>query len=529
MEARSRYVFLFLLFIFAHLIFAIVLEHVPISGIGARQIRHFELPFIRYDVPIYLPITPPTSPLLNLQTNKPRAPRIRYSIHSPQIPIGPHDLVSVSIHLLPVDHGVSIRSTSIIVERRIQLHDQIPNSTSTPQTPITLRSTTSSPKQLPTLCSKSSFSPIAPCQEDPLFDVVSSAPSLSSSSTPTITPDSSSLTIASESTPLLPPNSSAPTKLVVNPIAGTESSAGLFRDENGVWSRTLTLQWPAVKSHSLWAVGETISSDLVTVKYFVRTKVCFFPFQLNSPSDLPGFKFQIIVSFPSGTESIDLAEQELLVVSTNEAERQLALANYNELHSATVRNTARSKSKSPRRSRPNPEEPLPLPSVVVGPHSYGKPRTRRPHTSAGPRDKPMNFTGGTYGHSRVQEGGESPPTNKSGEDTGPSSGHGSKRRSELVIPSTALRPDSRETAAKQPRLDGWKPHFWPTNRINYSISPKLKNANSASTTPSSSSSSPEEDSGLREWQEELEKIEKKSRMSSDLLGFFKRKRSEGAL
>ena len=250
-------------FTLVHLIFLIVLNHLPISGIGTRQIRHFELPLIRYDVPSYLPISPPTPPFLNLQTNKPRAPRIRYSIHSPQIPIGPHDLVSVSIHLLPVDHGVSIRSTSIIVERRIQLHDQIPSvsgSTSIPPTP-------------------------PPYQEDPLFDAVSSTPSLSS----TVTPDTalSSLSMASESTPLLPPNSSASTKLVVNPIAGTESSGNLFRDEKGVWSRTLTLQWPAVKSHSLWAVGETISSELVTVKYFVRTKVCFPPagssLCLNSP------------------------------------------------------------------------------------------------------------------------------------------------------------------------------------------------------------------------------------------------------
>jgi hypothetical protein len=138
----------------------------------------------------------------------------------------------------------------------------------------------------------------------------------------------------------------------------------------------------------------------------------------------------------------------------------------------------------------------------------------------------MNFT---YGHPRAQEGGESSTTVISGKDIGPSSGHSSKRRSELVIPNTTLRPDSRETAAKQPRLEGWKPHFWPTNRINISVSPKVKNANSASTTPSSSSSSPEENSALREWQEELEKIEKKSRKSSDLLGFFKRKRSEGAL
>ena len=254
----------------------------------------------------------------------------------------------------------------------------------------------------------------------------------------------------------------------------------------------------------------------------------FPPARFNPLSDLPAFKFQIIVSFPSGTESIDLAEQELLVVSTNEAERQLALAKYNELHCATVRNTTRSKSKSPRRSRPNPEEPLPLPPVV-GANSYGKPRSRRPHTSAGPGDKPMNFAGGAYGHSHAQEGGESSTANISREDIGPSGGHSSKRRSELVIPNTTLRPDSRETAAKQPRLDGWKPHFWPTNRANVSVSPRLKNANSVSTTPSSSSSGPEEDSGLREWQEEMEKIEKKSRKSSDLLGFFKRKRSEGAL
>ena len=128
----------------------------------------------------------------------------------------------------------------------------------------------------------------------------------------------------------------------------------------------------------------------------------------------------------------------------------------------------------------------------------------------------------TYGHSRVQEGGELSTTNISGQDIGSNS----KRHSELVIPSTTLQPDSRETAAKQPRIDSWKPHFWPTNS---SISPRLKNASSASTTASSSSnsnSSPEEDAGLREWQEE---IEKKRRKPSDLLGFFKRKRFEGAL
>lgn len=219
---------------------------------------------------------------------------IRYSINSPQIPIGPLDLVSISIHLLPVDHGVAIRSASVIIERRIQLHDQPQNgsgSISVPQTPTNLQSSpSSSPQQLSTPCSqfpKSSYSPTASFQENPLPDVMPST--LSLTSTPG-TISSSSLTIASESTPILHPNFLGSTKLVVNPIVGTESSGNLYRDENGVSSRTLTLQWPAAKSHSLWAIGETISSALVTVKYFVRTKVCVFPHSFNPPPDLCALK-----------------------------------------------------------------------------------------------------------------------------------------------------------------------------------------------------------------------------------------------
>lgn len=214
-----------------------------------------------------------------------------------------------------------------------------------------------------------------------------------------------------------------------------------------------------------------------------------------------------------------------MVVSTNEAERQLALTKYNELYeSASVQSTARSKSKSPRRSRPHPSEALPpLPvngaSSSSAPYIKSKTRSRRPHTSAGPCDKPVNFAGGVYGRPRVQEGGKSSPTNISGEDVAPSSKHlgtgpsSSKRHSELVPPLESPRPESRESAAKQPRTDGWKPNFWPT------------------TFASISSSSPEEDVGrtgsMQEWEQQLVKIELKSRKSSDFLGFFKRKRSEG--
>jgi hypothetical protein len=40
-----------------------------------------------------------------------------------------------------------------------------------------------------------------------------------------------------------------------------------------MWSKTLTLQWPAAKTHSRWTIGETITSELASVKFFVRAKV----------------------------------------------------------------------------------------------------------------------------------------------------------------------------------------------------------------------------------------------------------------
>lgn len=212
-----------------------VLHHAPIVGVGSRQVRHFELPLVRYDLPPARPLQPPQQQ----ETTKPRAPRIRYSIHPPTTPIGPQDLVSIPIHLQPLDHAVAIRSASVIVERRIVLHD------------------------------------IAPHQQPPPTDYLelASEPASSSSSLPTVTPNS---IFPSESTPLLPSPSPTPAsaKIIVNPIAGVESSGSFARDARGIWSKTLTLQWPAPKSHSRWAIGESITSDLVSVKYFVRTKVC---------------------------------------------------------------------------------------------------------------------------------------------------------------------------------------------------------------------------------------------------------------
>ena len=295
---------LFLVISFCRPLF-LVLTHTPISGVGSRQIRHFELPLIRYDLPPIGPITPTQEPLLNQETNKPRAPRVRYSINSPKTPIGPLDLVPIPIHLKPLDRGVSIRSASVIVERRIFLRDvgQTPSSTPPSHIPVTLQpnpSTSSlagpsSSPLLPPSASKSTYSDFPPHLYHEHEPESSSTLSLTSS-VPTVTPGTfypSTTTLASETTPLLPnssnhanspPSSQIPsTKVIVNPIAGAESSGNFALDGQGMWSKTLTLQWPAPKSHSRWAIGETITSEIVSVKFFVRAKV-FFLFFITSTS-----------------------------------------------------------------------------------------------------------------------------------------------------------------------------------------------------------------------------------------------------
>ncbi|EAU88046.2 hypothetical protein CC1G_10819 [Coprinopsis cinerea okayama7 len=424
-----------------------ILSHAPITGVGFRQVRHFELPLVRYDVPRPLRLPDSQDIVLDHQTSKPKAPRIRYSLRMPAAPTGPLDLVSIPLHMQPLDHGVSIRSASVIIERRIQLHDlsaaNTPMLSSSP--PSSLPSTAANPPP------NVSSSPALPNPQNSYFpsqhdspqpphassshyhhQPTSSTSSLTSSN-PTITPEtvypsnasvmtyssehpllssstdysSSSAASSSQSahhtgfasqpptpngahgqsssqTPSTSSSYSSPfsftnslpsrdsTKVVVNLIVGTETE-NFTRDSRGIWSKTLTLQWPASKSHSRWAIGETINSDLVSVRFFIT---------VSSPS--------------GGTDTIELAEKELLVVSTNESERQLALAKYAELAESSSgaaissEYMVRSKSKSPRRLKDGKLPPDLPPSPALPPGSGGsrKPKTpRRPHTSAGPRDK----------------------------------------------------------------------------------------------------------------------------------------------
>ncbi|TFK27326.1 hypothetical protein FA15DRAFT_586562 [Coprinopsis marcescibilis] len=473
-----------------------VLHHAPITGVGSRQVRHFELPLIRYDVPRML-AQPEQHPdlVFEHQTSKPKTPRVRYTLRLPSQPTGPLDLVSIPLHMQPVDAGVSIFKASVIIERRIQLHDQ-----SSASVIATASSEPTSVSDKPSYSSQHSSAPSphspalpSPSQPDsPVSSLDNNTPPASSkhhhqyhhqptqstsslsSSNPTITPETvypsnvSVLTYDSEhpllpkdppsnsSQPLQHPASSSPptpnghsipqqqaspfsfatlsnsSKVVTNLIVGTETEK-FARDSRGVWSKTLTLQWPASKSQSRWAIGETINSDLVSVRFFIR----------------------IFVTSPGGgTDSLELVEKELLVVSTNESERQLALAKYAEIAESSQSSMGeyyqliRSKSKSPRRLRADdslvqvlPEDLPPSPALPHPATPSKKAKTpRRPHTSAGPRDK------SSLGRGMMNAGGAS-SNGASGSGGGGESSR--KRRSDLGWAHPSMQP--------VPKPDPWGP------------------------------------------------------------------------
>ncbi|KAK2460572.1 hypothetical protein APHAL10511_007042 [Amanita phalloides] len=362
-----------------------VLLHEPLYGVGSVQVKHFNLPLIRYDVPPHYPA--PSRPILDCLTNSPRAPRISYCVHTPTSPIGPRDSVSINICLLPLEPDIVVRSASLTIERRIRFKDD----TQSTRTPLTALS-----------------SPIMP-------------PANAKRKRPATAPVSSK------------PYIFAPPRIVSDVMARAESSGRFSRDKNDIWSNVLTLQWPAAKSRSRWAIGETIDGRLATVKFLVHVKVN--------------------VTSPAGLYSIELAEKELLVVSTSEAERKQAAIKY-----ADHLKTEEAKPPRPRKGQDDHNGHGHASLLIV-------PKLRRPHTSAGQHDGLNELSGISY-----------------------------------TLPRDIFRLDSRSMVRKRQTLK------LPTTRSKMSVS-------------STSSSFDTDSDVVREWEEELVRIETHSRRLSDLVGF----------
>jgi hypothetical protein len=274
-------------------------------------------------------------------------------------------------------------------------------------------------------------------------------------------------------------------------------------------------------------MGETIQTELASVKFFVRVK--------------------IIVSSPSGTESIDLEEQELIVVSTNEAERQIALSKYNELLYASYNTTSRSKSKSPRRIRRDREQ---LPSPPASPSDLGsniavippapqsasqvedsrhpirsslvstpygtkrkKKSHRRPHTSAGPSDSSNDF--------RIQPG----PFERLKPDEERSCSPDKVVADDVPVVVAGDNSGNGETSTTPPSSFGWKRIMAPALSVTTSFPGSLRIRDNVNDSDGKLFEPQIDRSQIRAWEEELARIEIQSRRSSkDIFSIFKRKR-----
>jgi hypothetical protein len=315
-----------------------VLDHLPIFGVGNRLVRHFELPLLRYDTPSH-PLSIPLPPLsIPIHSPKSRLPIYHCTISTspPSAPIGPGELVSAFLRLEPIDPSFSVRSATMSVERRLDLRLSADN----------LSTHSSSPT--PPDVSTESFS-----------SFVDQSPSKSMSTT----------------------------------IVKSEALE-FSLDPTGLLSKTITARWPLRKQHS-WTVGETMTSSLVTVKFYVHLRVSGYCPPPNFPTSLTCSPFKLCVFSPqTGLETIEFGEREVTVASTSQSERQLASAKFKD-----KTGPLKPKSRSPHRNSASAST-LPTSQFGVSPPTIQKPsksspptvgrsRTkspRRPHTSAGPRD-----------------------------------------------------------------------------------------------------------------------------------------------
>ncbi|KAG1754429.1 hypothetical protein EDB19DRAFT_1666409 [Suillus lakei] len=385
-----------------------VVNHAPIPGVGSRLLKHYDLYLIRHDLPGNVsppsPVTPPPTSYLSSLSSKSRGPSLRCRIILPTKPVGPLDIVSLQVTAQPLDPAVSIRSATAVVERRIQFSELpiSPSGTSTPSAPtlpshsyLTSNQESHSHDHHSVVANSYDITSAASSSND--LHYPSSTSSLISDTRPLLQQHQSS---APSTSPLTHPSERTTTHI----FAHLESSHRFTRDSTGTWHQTLTFSWPDASPSSRWTVGETLQTGMASIRFFVRVK--------------------LIVSSPnSSAETVELDDQEIIVVSTNEAQRQLALSRYAA--------AGQSKSRSPRRSkreRPNTNTQLPSPprsppsvaevpvkapvapkgshepeislvhthkfSSVSSPQSGSKYKLksmRRPHTSAGPRDTPHGY------------------------------------------------------------------------------------------------------------------------------------------
>jgi hypothetical protein len=233
-----------------------------------------------------------------------------------------------------------------------------------------------------------------------------------------------------------------------------------------------------------------------------------------------GLHLQVTLGTPLGHEVVELPEEEVTIVSTNEAQRQLAISKA--IEDGMMPQPGRSKS-STRHAQNGLSETTSAGSVAheTHPKAHDQSRTvpalattsspppilrsssRRPHTSAGPRDKPKALTDQAHAHTHQPSEADS------------------RRKSAIngllsITPDTIGEPLRKPTTAKSSFTQSLKWKAGPTRGTPQAPPSSKRTESSSSDTTNSSVDSPKTplSAHILAWEEELMRIEAESRRSS---------------
>jgi len=352
------------------------INHLPLMGLGTRQLRAYDLALTRYDVPelpssssmidspyltrpprdkdkgkdkdssmIMYTCQPPAS------TSNSHLPPCQYRITLPSGPAGPGVSFPVSLALqLPPSSSPSssspqlaLHSLSIVLERRMVFYE----ASGAESAPELLSGTASSTPEPSPAASRSSFRSTASTA------TVSAAPAHTAPHTPSSSIGSSTLNAlgisigrkrSASATP-----STLPHKSLTNTIATAETTLAI--DGNGPprsAQLTIELAMPPRPPPSQWPVGETTRTDLATIAFYIRIKVGVAVVQPHSPHRPPTSSSSGSTPSSGAAPTVyeyELPEREVQMVSVTEEERALALARIADRRSRSRRASASASDK----------------------------------------------------------------------------------------------------------------------------------------------------------------------------------------
>ncbi|KAH7096103.1 hypothetical protein BKA62DRAFT_625342 [Auriculariales sp. MPI-PUGE-AT-0066] len=220
-------------------------HHLPMMGLGTRQLKSYELALVRYDSR-RLPSAIATTPFQTTTTRgKKRQISVEHQIQLPNTPVGPLDIIPVTVRLRPFgDDGARVAALSLSVLRRLVFHDS-------PSTEDLFQRTRSENAHANSLFAD---------HDD-------------------ITPSGSDVTLLASASPAnapAPAPVTASSKSSVLVLATTEATS-IGIDESDYHTKTLHVSLPPPKSLNHWALGETHSCALASISFHIAIKVSTVP------------------------------------------------------------------------------------------------------------------------------------------------------------------------------------------------------------------------------------------------------------